>query len=334
MNFLNFLMSVLGMISMSQALPMPVSQIKDGLDKPSLSQMNLKKLWNWNWDWLKPNVEPNRKYLNATGGYVAKTIEGNIIFHAFKGINDSITVNIVEFPTQLLIIDFGFELPFALNAAKYVKNLYKTSITCFLTHSHSDHFSGYEAFKDLCKTTYALSDTIDRVRQYNIPEVTIDQIRTGSAIFTSKATPIGPTTLQFDNIHVVFESWSNIESADFLFIRIPCASAMFVGDTVHKDGHAFLENNHDLSIWFKALLKYKWYGYRNVFLGHGLPIDFSNDKVFNQFTEYLTFVGNVANTYKKQDEYEKLIYSRYPTFEDRVIVPCPFSICAPFSNGD
>ena len=147
---------------------------------------------NW-WDFLvnfffMTNVA-NREYFNTTDGVqVVKVSEGNVKFHTVRiggeGIN---TVNIIEFPSQLMIIDFGFGVNDSIKFLNYAKTLKKTIGSCYLVQYSADHFNGYPAWQNDCLTTLALNETISRVRPFALfPSM----FQNGARAFISKAQPI------------------------------------------------------------------------------------------------------------------------------------------------
>ena len=68
-----------------------------------------------------------------------------------------------------------------------------------------------------------------------------------------------------------------------------------------------------------------YYPYRNVLTGHSNPIDWSNNKNYNELVVYLKFVRDVANTYKTKEEYSTAIINKFPDYDISFIVSCPFS---------
>ena len=284
---------------------------------------------NW-WDFLvnfflMTNVA-NREYFNTTDGVQGvKVAEGNVKFHTVRTAEGSNTVNIIEFPSQLMIIDFGFSINDSIKYLNYARKLNKTIGSCYLVQDSVDHFTGYPAWQNDCLTTLALNETISRVRPFAFfPNVFQDAARA----FISKAQPVMGDVMTskrvVDGEKLYLEKVAGIKPDYFLLITMPEKKALFAGDTVKDKGHLNLAYNHNMALWFDLLSKYKRYCYRNVFMGHGFPVDYTNNKNYDLNVEYLTFIRDVANTYKKKEEYTKVILDRFPDYFSPSLVSAPF----------
>lgn len=265
----------------------------------------------------------NREYFNTTEGSVAKVIEGNVVFHAFKQPETTYTTNIIELPTQLVIIDFGLTVSGGEKALRYAKTLNKPKITCLLTHYHPDHFTGYEAWKNACTSTFALNETIAKVKEFFVESP--NDFQASAISFVNAASMIQPGVMMLDNVEFVLERVENIETDFFLFVVMTKQQAMFCGDIVTNNDHYYLADNHDLAPWLVFLYELKLLAYRNVFNGHGFPVDWSTDVEYIKAVIYFDFVRNVASTYKTKEEYTSAIIDRFPNYGNRFVVSCPFS---------
>lgn len=285
---------------------------------------------NW-WDFLlnfffMANVA-NREYFNTTDGVqVVKVAEGNVKFHTVRiGEEGQNTVNIIEFPSQLMIIDFGFDVNDSIKYLNYAKTLNKTIGTCYLVQDSVDHFTGYPAWQNDCLTTLALNETISKVRPFALfPSI----FQNGARAFISKAQPIMGDVMTsqrvVDGEKLYLEKVPGIKPEYFLLITMPEKKALFAGDSIKDRGHLNVFANRNLALWFDLLSRYKRYGYRNVFMGHGFPVDYTNNKNYDLNVEYLTFVRDIANTYKKKEEYTKVILERFPDYSSARAVGDPF----------
>jgi hypothetical protein len=284
---------------------------------------------NW-WDFLinlilMTNVA-KREYFNTTDGVQGvKVVEGNVIFHTVRTAEGSNTVNIIEFPSQLMIIDFGFTVNDSIKYLNYARKLNKTIGSCYLVQDSVDHFNGYPAWQNDCITTLALNETISKVRPFAFfPNFFQDAARA----FISKAKPVMADVLirglVVDGVKLNLEKVSDVKPEYFLLITMPEKKALFAGDTVKDKGHLNLAYNRNMALWFDLLLRYKRYGYRNVFMGHGFPVDYTNNKNYDLNVEYLTFIRDIANTYKKKEDYTKVILDRFPDYFSPTLVSAPF----------
>jgi hypothetical protein len=289
---------------------------------------------NW-WDFLvnfflMTNVA-NREYFNTTDGVqVVKVAEGNVKFHTVRiGAEGQNTVNIIEFPSQLMIIDFGFTVNDSIKYLNYAKTLKKPIGSCYLVQDSVDHFNGYPAWQNDCLTTLALNETISRVRPFAFfPNIFQDAARA----FISKAQPVMTSKRVVDGEKLNLEKIAGIKPNYFLLITMPERKALFAGDSVKDKGHLNVAFNRNMALWFDLLSKYKKYGYRNVFMGHGFPVDYTNSKNYDLNVEYLTFIRDIANTYKKKEEYTKVILERFPDYSSARTVSDPFDLDQDYSG--
>ena len=81
-------------------------------------------------------------------GNIAKTFAKPLTIHTYTAPEDGWVVNshIVEFPTQLFVIDAQYKIKYAEEVAAYAANLAKPITRLYVTHFHPDHILGAAAF--------------------------------------------------------------------------------------------------------------------------------------------------------------------------------------------
>lgn len=263
----------------------------------------------------------NREHIFSEGGSIVKVNEDGVMMHSFKMPNKTYTTNMIEMNSKLLVIDFGMYAKDAENAVRYAKSLGKTEIICLLTHDHFDHFGGYIAWKDYCTETVALSVHIDMVRESSKNPSSFSE--SGKA-FVNNAKPVSPGEYKIDGNEVIYKNIKNVETEDFLLVVLPDQKAMFLGDIIVRDSHFFLADNHNIGNWIDFLKELRCHKYRNMFLGHGHPLNWAASKSYEENMEYLKFVRDIANTYKNKEDYVKQIINRFPDRYSEFIIGCPF----------
>ena len=94
---------------------------------------------------------------------------------------------------------------------------------------------------------------------------------------------------------------------------------------IGNNAHIYFAENHNIALKLKFydMVRF-YYPYRNVIIGHGNPVDWTNDKNYNENVAYTTFVRDVANTYKTKEEYTSVLINKYPDYQSRFVVSCPF----------
>ncbi len=273
---------------------------------------------------------PDRNYFELNDGTAVMLVkEGKVNFHAVKqkpvnsSQDKSYTVNVIELPTQLIIVDFGFILPDSQKASNYVKSLNKPIGFCLLTHHHIDHYGGFEAFREICPKVLMLQESINVINT----TFALNANGTGPAAraILKAASVIQLGKQLIEGVEFIFEAEGGTETADFLFLRMPQQQAAFAGDAIGVKKHKWLLDNHNLATWLAWYNKIRYvYAYRNVFQGHGHPVDWSKDENYKENYEYLDFIRNVANTYKNKEKYVATVVQKYPNFESPFLVPIPF----------
>lgn len=178
--------------------------------------------------------------------------------------------------------------------------------------------------KEVCPQLLTFQETIDLI-QKSFTNPGNDFGSAANAVLTA-AKAVQPGMVIFDNVEFVFDKVLGVETEFFLFVRMPKQQAAFAGDIITNKGHHYMPENHDLSVWFKFLTKFRYeYRYRNVFVGHGFPVDWSKNENYKENIDYLNFVRNVASTYKDKDTYVSTILNKYPDFVNPNVVPFPYN---------
>src|SRR5262249_14115018 len=68
--------------------------------------------------------------------------------------------HIIEFPSQLLVVDAQYLLPYAREVVTYSQQLKKPMARLYITHYHPDHLLGAAAFS---APVYALPEVITKI---------------------------------------------------------------------------------------------------------------------------------------------------------------------------
>src|SRR5208282_4707856 len=85
------------------------------------------------------------------------------IVHTFTAPEDGwlVTSHIIELPSQLLVVDAQYTLPFAREVARYAVGLGKPLTRLYVTHYHPDHLLGAAVFDT---PLYTLASVADKIR--------------------------------------------------------------------------------------------------------------------------------------------------------------------------
>src|SRR5580698_2825552 len=91
-------------------------------------------------------------------GSIAKTFAKPLTIHTYTAPEDGWVVNshILEFPTQIFVVDAQYRLKYAEEVKAYAANLAKPITRLYVTHFHPDHVLGAQVFGDV--PVYALAE--------------------------------------------------------------------------------------------------------------------------------------------------------------------------------
>ena len=90
-------------------------------------------------------------------GKLSLTQSQNLTVHTYTAPDDGWRVNshIIELPSQLLVVDAQYMLPYAHEVVAYAEQLAKPITRLYLSHYHPDHILGAAAFS---APIYALAE--------------------------------------------------------------------------------------------------------------------------------------------------------------------------------
>lgn len=248
--------------------------------------------------------------------------EGIVKVHAFKPTQYVVSSYIIELPTRLVVIDFQTNVADSGNLLNYALSLNKAIEMGILTHYHFDHWVGVKTFTDAKIPIFALNETVEQLRGFYVNGGP-NPFQTAAADFLNFVRPISLGSRIIDGVEFSFEKVVGGENPITLITRLPAFSVISVGDLVGNQIHAYMPEVTDFKEWLSVLDFFlQKYPYRNILVGHGDP---SAPEQIKQTIEYLTYVRDIANTFKTLDGYRASILKRYPNFPNTPIINCAFS---------
>ena len=267
-------------------------------------------------------LKANREFINITNATIVRMNEGVVKVHAFKPTQYVVSSYIIELPTKLVLIDFQINLADSGNLLNYALSLNKGIEMGILTHYHFDHWLGVKTLTDANIPIFALNETINQLREFYVNGVA-NPFQTAASDLLNFIRPISLGSRFIDGVQFSFEKVVGGENPFTLITRLPAFSVISVGDLVGNQVHAYLPEVTDFKEWLSVLdLFLQKYPYRNILVGHGDP---SAPEQIKQTIEYLTYVRDIANTFKTLDGYRASILKRYPNFPNTPIINCAFS---------
>jgi glyoxylase-like metal-dependent hydrolase (beta-lactamase superfamily II) len=197
-------------------------------------------------------------------GSCTVTRVASLTIHTFTAPEQGWLVNshIIEFPSQLFVVDAQYTLPFAQEVVRYAANLRKPLNRLYVTHFHPDHLLGAAAFD---APLFALDVVAQKIAKVGDRVAGEEHEKLGNDIPT-KARQVEHVIAEgidiVDGVRVEHRRLRCAETEDALVIAMPDLRTIIVQDLVYNHAHLFLgERNFDG--WRSAVRDYQ-----------GLPYEF------------------------------------------------------------
>ena len=156
--------------------------------------------------------------------------------HTFTASEDGWLVNshVIEFPSQLFVIDAQYTLPNAREVVGYARNLRKPMTRLIVTHYHPDHILGAATFD---VPLYALESVAERINAVGDRVAQEEHKKVGPDIPATVRRPdkrIAVGNEIVDGVRLELRRLKEAETEDALTIALPDAGAIIVQDLVYQ----------------------------------------------------------------------------------------------------
>jgi glyoxylase-like metal-dependent hydrolase (beta-lactamase superfamily II) len=239
------------------------------------------------------------------------TITRNSIapIHTFTAPEDGwlVTSHIIELPSQLLVVDAQYMLPFAREVARYAAGLGKPLTRLYVTHYHPDHLLGAAVFD---APLYTLAGVADKIRVAGDRVAREEHEKVGKDIPTAARQPdrvINEGEALIDGVTIEHRRVRNAETEDALVVGLPDANTIIVQDLVYNQCHLFL-GERDFDGWRAALKQHRDLSYSVVLPGHGAP---GGKALYEHMIEYLDCAEDALSASMTAAEFKRRILERY-----------------------
>lgn len=162
--------------------------------------------------------------------------------HIFTAPEEGWLVNshIVEFPSQLFVVDAQYTLPFAREVDRYAVGLGKPLTRLYVTHYHPDHLLGAAAFD---APLFALESVAAKISKVGDRVALEEHEKLGDDV-PAKARQPDRLSAEgeevIDGIRIEYRRLREAETEDALIVAFPDAGAVIVQDLVYHRAHLFL----------------------------------------------------------------------------------------------
>jgi glyoxylase-like metal-dependent hydrolase (beta-lactamase superfamily II) len=232
--------------------------------------------------------------------------------HTFTAAEDGWLVNshVIEFPSQLFVIDAQYTLPNAREIVRYARGLRKPMTRLVVTHYHPDHILGAAAFD---VPLYALGSVAEKIGAVGDRVAQEEHQKVGDDI---PATARQPDTRVAEGVEIVdgvkleLRRLKGAETEDALTIALPDAGAIIVQDLVYNQAHPFLSEQR-FDSWRVALRAYQALPYEVVLPGHGVP---GRRALYDEMLRYLDVAEEMLKAARAASEFRGRMIDRFPDY--------------------
>jgi len=221
-----------------------------------------------------------------------------------------VTSHIIEFPSELFVVDAQYTLPLAREVVRYAASLRKPLTRLYVTHYHPDHLLGAAAFD---APLYTLDSVALKIGQAGDRVAREEHEKVGSDIPTRARQPdkcIAEGLEVLGGISIEHRRLRLAETEDALVLALPEESVIIVQDLVYNRAHLFVAERR-FDGWRHALREYRALPFESVLPGHGPP---GGKTLYDEMLTYLDFAEEALQTSRTAGEFRERLVRRFPDY--------------------
>jgi len=242
-------------------------------------------------------------------GTIVRTIREGLTVHTYIAPADGyqVTTHVLEFETQIIVIDAQYDSGFAAEAFAHARTLGKPLTRVYVSHDHPDHWRGSATFG---APIYSLASTRDSIAS------AVEKLA-GSAAAGQAEGP-GPAVVPefvvtageevIDGVTVTFDEVVNAESSAQLVVSVSSLGLVFAQDLVFNNLHLFIAEGR-LQGWADAITSLRSRGFRLIFPGHGRP---GGVELYDFVVDYLARAEPILSAATEPDELKNALITAFP----------------------
>ena len=236
----------------------------------------------------------------------------NLRIHTFTAPDDGWSVNshIIEFPTQLIVIDAQYMLPYAQEVVSYAQTLKRPITRLYVSHYHPDHLLGAVAFR---APIYALQEVKAKIEAVGDRVASEEHEKHPDRIVSRAERPteiIEPGSEVVDGIRISHILSQHAETENALIMGIPDRKILITQDLVYHGVHVFIAEKA-FDSWLAGLQQYAGLPYTHILPGHGAP---SGPELYESMGHYLSTARDLFSKSKDGDELKARLIESFPDF--------------------
>lgn len=243
-------------------------------------------------------------------GTIVPTVREGLTVHTYISPGDGLeaTTHILEFETQIVIVDAQYIVPYAAEANAFALELSKPITRVYVSHDHPDHWFGAAVFG---APIYALEATRDVIAAAGEAMASEAHGRLGDLV---PAHAVVPTELvvrgeeTIDGVTLAFDEVVGAESGALLVISAPALGLVFAQDLVYNNLHLYIAEG-TLAGWADAVEVLKGRGYATILPGHGAP---AGPELYDFVLAYLAVAEPLLASATGPDELKNGLIAAFP----------------------
>jgi glyoxylase-like metal-dependent hydrolase (beta-lactamase superfamily II) len=251
-------------------------------------------------------------------GRLTLTQSEGLTVHIYTAPEDGWRVNshIIELPSQLLVVDAQYLLPYAKEVVAHAEQLAKPITRLYLSHYHPDHILGAAAFS---APIYALAGVATKIEAAGDRIAAEERSKHGDAIPERAERPghiVEPGIETIDGEVIDFIRLKDAETEHALMIGLPRHSILIAQDLIYNRVHAFV-GEKAFANWHEALRQTESLHYNKLLPGHGDP---GRQDLFDEMHDYLAVAREAYLDADTAEDFRKRLIEDFPDYQGRELL--------------
>ncbi len=251
-------------------------------------------------------------------GKLSLTQSQGLTVHTYTAPDDGWKVNshIIELPSQLLVVDAQYLLPYAREVVAYAEQLAKPVTRLYLSHHHPDHILGAAAFS---APIYALGEVKSKIETVGDRIAGEEREKHGDAIPAHAERPahvVEPGLEAIDGVPVDFIRFTNAETENALMIGLPKHGILIAQDLIYNHVHVFV-GEKSFDSWQEALNRAQRLHYERLLPGHGDP---GGHDLFDEMRDYLAVAREAYLDADDAEQFKQRLIDDFPDYQGRLLL--------------
>ncbi|MER3390691.1 MAG: hypothetical protein RJQ01_11755 [Microcella sp.] len=242
-------------------------------------------------------------------GTIVRTVRDGLTVHTYIAPAEGYeaTTHLLEFATQLIVIDAQYDAGHAAEAFLHAQSLRKPITRVYVSHDHPDHWRGAATFEAPIYSLAATRDSIAAAVQALAASADegADEVP-GREVVPERIVTVGDEVI--DGVTVTFDDVRNAESATLLVVSVESIGLVFAQDLVFNNLHMFIAEGN-LQGWAEAISAFKARGFSVILPGHGAP---GGTELYDYVLDYLAIAQPLLSSAAGPDELKNALISAFP----------------------